>query len=81
MCHLLGGIFDDALGLLEERQLGVNHNLLEQPHVLRPRVVVDAVDEGQPKVPAQTTEEAIRQARHGRNTAVTGDATHVIGAH
>lgn len=42
--HLLHGVFDDALGLVEQRQPRGYDGLLEQPGVLRRAVVVDPVD-------------------------------------
>lgn len=51
--HLLRGVLDNALRLLEKRDLVVHDQLLEVSDVLGRRVVVDTVDERKPKVRAQ----------------------------
>lgn len=68
--HLLDRVDDHALGLVEERQPRRYDSLLEEPDVLRARVVVDAVDEGEPQQRAPPAEEAVNQAGGANGTAV-----------
>lgn len=72
LSHLLCGIQHHAFGLVEQRHLRVDHQLLEEPYVLRARVVVDAVDERQPKSRAQPAQQSVRPARSRYSTAAEG---------
>ena len=64
------GLHHDARGFIEQRNPRVDDDLLEQPHVLRRSVVVDAPYELQPEPPEQTIQETLRHAGHGDASTV-----------
>lgn len=68
------GVLDEAFCLVDYRNLRVDHNLLEEPGVLRRRVIVGAIDERQPKEGAEPAEDAVQYAGSAHVAAVTRTA-------